>query len=167
VFQIERILRLSGSCPLRSPAWVRTPLLMAVTDVLATRPLILVVDDIESVRSVLARALVRAGYHVITASSATEALGLLDQLQVRPHLAVIDLYMPGASGEELAAELAGLHPRLPVLFVSAFGHEPDTVLPGLLFEKPLSLGMLCKTVTHMLVLASGLAPTIGDRLPSV
>jgi CheY-like chemotaxis protein len=140
---------------------------MAVTDVLATRPLILVVDDIESVRSVLARALVRAGYHVITASSAPEALGLLDQLQVRPHLAVIDLYMPGASGEELAAELAGLHPRLPVLFVSAFGHEPDTVLPGLLFEKPLSLGMLCKTVTHMLVLASGLAPTLGDRLPSV
>ncbi len=64
---------------------------MAVTDVLASRPLILVVDDIESVRSILARALARAGYHVITASSATEALGLLDQLQVRPHLAVIDL----------------------------------------------------------------------------
>ena len=140
---------------------------MAVTDVLATRPLILVVDDIESVRSILARALARAGYHVITSSSAAEALGLLDQLQVRPHLAVIDLYMPGTSGEELAAELARRHPRLPVLFVSAFGHEPDTVLPGLLFEKPLSLGMLCRTVTHMLALTAGLAPTLCERLPSV
>jgi DNA-binding NtrC family response regulator len=140
---------------------------MAVTDVLATRPLILVVDDIESVRSILARALARAGYHVITSSSAAEALGLLDQLQVRPHLAVIDLYMPSTSGEELAAELARRHPRLPVLFVSAFGHEPDTVLPGLLFEKPLSLGMLCRTVTHMLALTAGLAPTLCERLPSV
>jgi CheY-like chemotaxis protein len=140
---------------------------MAVTDVLATRPLILVVDDIESVRSILARALVGAGYHVITASSAAEALGLLDQLQVRPYLAVIDLYMPGTSGEELAAELAERHPRLPILFVSAFGHEPDTVLPGLLFEKPLSLGILCQAVTHMLVLTAGLAPTLCERLPSV
>jgi len=140
---------------------------MAVTDVLATRPLILVVDDIESVRSILARALARAGYHVITSSSAAEALGLLDQLQVRPHLAVIDLYMPSTSGEELAAELARRHPRLPVLFVSAFGHEPDTVLPGLLFEKPLSLGMLCRTVTHMLALTAGLAPILCERLPSV
>ena len=139
---------------------------MAVTDVLATRPLILVVDDIEGVRSVLARALVGAGYHVITASSAAEALGLLGQLQVRPDLAVIDLYMPGTSGEELAAELARRHPRLPVLFVSAFGHEPDAVLPGLLFEKPLSLGMLCRTVTHMLALTAGLLPTLCDRLPS-
>ncbi len=104
---------------------------------------------------------------MITASGASEGLGLLEQLQVRPHLAVIDLYMPGASGEELAVELARRHPRLPVLFISAFGHEPDTVLPGLLFEKPLSLGMLCQTVTHMLVLTAGLAPALCERLPLV
>jgi len=128
---------------------------MHVRDTLITRPLILVVDDTGSVRSVLARALLDAGYHVLTASNASEALRLLERLPARPDLAVIDLYMPEGSGEALAAELSRRHPRLPLVFLSAFGHHPDAVLPGLLFEKPVRLGMLCRTIAHMLRLAPG------------
>jgi CheY-like chemotaxis protein len=128
---------------------------MPITDTLMTRPLILVVDDMGSVRSVLARALLDAGYHVLTASEASGALRLLDRLPARPDLAVIDLYMPHGPGEALAAELSRRHPGLPLIFLSAFGHHPDAVLPGLLFEKPVRLGALCRTIAHMLGLAAG------------
>jgi DNA-binding NtrC family response regulator len=110
-----------------------------------------------SVRSVLARALLDAGYHVLTASDASEALRLLDRLPARPDLAVIDLYMPEGSGEALAPALCRRQPGLPLIFLSAFGHHPDAVLPGLLFEKPVRLGALCRTIAHMLFLTAGAA----------
>lgn len=130
---------------------------MQVSDVLTTRPLILVVDDTDGVRWTLARALLRAGYHVLTASCAADALKLLGRLRARPDLAVIDLYMPQVSGEELATELSSRHPRLPIVFVSAYGHDPDAVLPGLLLEKPFRLEVLCRIITNLLVEASGVA----------
>jgi DNA-binding NtrC family response regulator len=127
---------------------------MHVSDALTTRSLILVVDDTESVRWIFARTFLHAGFHVLTAPGAADALRLLDQFQARPNLAVIDLYMPVVSGEELAAELSSRHPRLPFLFVSAFGHGPDAVLPGLLLEKPFSLEVLCRIATHVLALST-------------
>jgi CheY-like chemotaxis protein len=130
---------------------------MPLTNALTNRRLILVVDDTGSVRSVLARGLLDAGYHVLTASGADDALSLLDRLQTRPDLAVIDLYMPQGSGETLAAKLSRRHPKLPIVFLSAFGHDPDIVLPGLLFEKPVRLAVLCRTVAHMLLLAASAA----------
>lgn len=124
---------------------------MQLSDVLSSRPLILVVDDTDGVRWTLARALLHAGYHVITASCAADALELLGRLRAQPNLAVIDLYMPEVSGEELATELSSLHPRLPIVFVSAYGHDPDEVLPGLLLEKPFRLEVLCRIITNLLV----------------
>jgi CheY-like chemotaxis protein len=134
---------------------------MHVTDTLMTRPLILVVDDTGSVRSVLARALLDAGFHVLTASDVSDALRLLERLPARPDLAVIDLYMPQGSGEALAAELSRRQPNLPLVFLSAFGHHPDAMLPGLLFEKPVSLGVLCRVIAHML----GVAPIVPGAGP--
>jgi CheY-like chemotaxis protein len=139
---------------------------MPLSDALATRPLILVVDDTGDVRSVLACALLDAGYHVLTAQGAADALRLLDQLQARPALAVIDLYMPQGSGEALAAELSRRHP-IPFVFLSAFGHDPDLVLPGLLFEKPVRPGVLCQTIAHLLGQAAGTAAEEDrSRVPS-
>jgi DNA-binding NtrC family response regulator len=130
---------------------------MEIFDALSARPLILVVDDTGSVRSVLARALLRAGYHVLTASGAADAFALLDQVEVRPDLAIIDLYMPLGSGEELATALSNRHPGLPIVFLSAFGHDPDALLPGLLFEKPFRLQALCEVVTHVLGVTAGVS----------
>ena len=78
-------------------------------------------------------------------------------LPARPDLAVIDLYMPEGSGEALATALCRRQPGLPLIFLSAFGHHPDAVLPGLLFEKPVRLGALCRTIAHMLFLTAGAA----------
>jgi DNA-binding response OmpR family regulator len=125
---------------------------MSVSHALEGRPLILVVDDTASLRPVIARTLLRAGYHVLTASGSAQAIALLEQLQVEPDLAVIDLNLPLVSGEELAGELSRRVPGLPLLFVSSGGHDEDAVLPGLLLEKPFSFKVLCRLVANMLVL---------------
>ena len=121
-----------------------------IADALTTRPVILVVDDMGGVRSVLTRALLDSGYHVITSSEEAEALRVLDRVQARPDVAVLDLYMPLGSGEELGRKLLDRHPSLPLVFLSAFGHDPDAMLPGLLFEKPFKLAVLCSTIEHVL-----------------
>lgn len=130
-----------------------------ITDALTTRPVILVVDDNGGVRSVLTRALLDAGYHVITSAGEAEALRVLDQLQAHPDVAVLDLYMPLGSGEELGRKLLDRDPSLPLVFVSAFGHDPDAMLPGLLFEKPFKLAVLCTAIGH--VLEVGMAAVVG------
>ena len=76
---------------------------------------ILVVDDDLQISGLLCEALTRAGYAVTSAYSGTEALLALER---RPaDLVLLDLMLPGLSGEELLPRLAGT----PVIVVSAKG----------------------------------------------
>jgi CheY-like chemotaxis protein len=118
----------------------------------ADRPLILVVDDVESVRNLTTLALLRAGYHVLTASTHAEAFGLLDRLELRVDAAVIDLHFPVVSGDDVTAELRRRQPNLPLIFLSAGGHDQDVLLPGLLLEKPFSFKTLCSILANLLAL---------------
>jgi DNA-binding response OmpR family regulator len=127
---------------------------MRISDALATRPFILVVENNGSLRSLFARALLDAGYHVTTASDAPEALALMERLQKHPALAVIDLRLPDTPGEDLAVELLRRQPGLPIVFVSAYGDDPDALLPGYLLEKPFSLKVLCRVVRNVLAVRS-------------
>lgn len=76
---------------------------------------ILIVDDEQEVRESLCSLLEIAGYEVATASSGAEALGYLDNRKVR--LMLIDLSMPGMSGEELIGEIAGKDGKRPQVLV--------------------------------------------------
>jgi CheY-like chemotaxis protein len=68
-----------------------------------------------------------AGYSVLTASSGTEALGMLgDGLKV--DLVLLDYVMPGMKGDELALKLRKQRPGLPLIAVSAVGQLPNTLL---------------------------------------
>ena len=127
---------------------------MHLADRLADRPLILVVDDLESVRNVITLALLRAGYHVLTASTQGEAVGLLDRLKLRLNAAVIDLHFPVVSGDEVTAELRRRQPDLPLIFLSAGGHDQDVLLPGLLLEKPFSFKALRSILANVLAMSA-------------
>lgn len=76
---------------------------------------ILVIDDDISIGNLLQEALESEGYRVSRAYSGTEAMLALEQAQKRPDLALLDLMLPGLSGEELLPRLAGI----PVIVVSA------------------------------------------------
>lgn len=79
---------------------------------------LLVVDDIEPVRSALAQMLQKAGYEVATAATAAEALRLSQA--ARWDGVVMDVDLGGSSGIELYAHLLRQRGdrRLPVVFFS-------------------------------------------------
>ncbi len=86
------------------------------------RETILLVDDDESVLQVHAAMLSSLGQRVFATTSPEEAL----QRAVlhRYKAAIIDVYMPTMSGQDLAQRLRLRDPRLPVLYISGYVHEP-------------------------------------------
>ncbi len=82
-------------------------------------PLILVVDDEESMRHYLKKTLGREGYEVVTASDGPEALAIA---QARPpDLAMVDVRMPGMDGVAVMRSLRASLPRLPVVLMTGYG----------------------------------------------
>ncbi|MGD8927275.1 MAG: sigma-54 dependent transcriptional regulator [Thioalkalispiraceae bacterium] len=80
---------------------------------------VLVVDDEPNMRMVMEMALDEAGYRVLTAESAEDAIDMLRD----PDLDVVlsDLKMPGMSGEEFIARCQRMRADVPVIVVTAYG----------------------------------------------
>jgi CheY-like chemotaxis protein len=84
---------------------------------------ILVVEDDARVRRVTVARLVDAGYTILEASNAAEALA---RLAAHPEIRLVftDVIMPGGmSGDELARQVRLQHPKTKILFASGFA-EP-------------------------------------------
>ena len=86
-----------------------------------TLGMILVVDDDEPVRTMLARLLRTEGYTVVHAASAHDAHRQLAEAQ--PALVISDIVMPGESGIELRRQMAKRWPELPVILISGYSAE--------------------------------------------
>ncbi len=82
---------------------------------------VLVVDDEEMLRNLLARILEREGYSVSTASGGKQALGFLEKSDFQ--IMVSDVKMPEMSGFELLKEAKQKYPRLAVVMMTAFGDD--------------------------------------------
>ncbi len=81
---------------------------------------ILLVEDEPPLLRLAERALRRAGFEVLTATSAEEALELLEAGAPKPVALVSDVVMPGLDGLGLAKRLRDRDPDLPVLLVSGY-----------------------------------------------
>ncbi|MEP7216388.1 MAG: response regulator [Anaerolineaceae bacterium] len=82
---------------------------------------ILVVDDDDPVRVMLARLLRTQGYSVRQAANAEKAREELNAQ--RPDLVISDIVMPGESGIELRRTIAERWPALPVILISGYSAE--------------------------------------------
>ena len=102
------------------------------------RPRILLVDDDEDMRSLLADVLSDEGHEVIQASNGAEALVLLHRETFAAIL--LDKRMPGLSGMDLLPGLRVICPETPVIVITAFG-DAHTAAEGA--EKG-AFGLLCK-----------------------
>jgi DNA-binding response OmpR family regulator len=88
-------------------------------------PLVLVADDEEDIRALVAFRLKRAGYEVITAADGEEAL-LLATSRL-PDLAVLDMMMPKATGLEVTRSMReqATTKDIPVILLTARTQESD------------------------------------------
>lgn len=114
---------------------------------------ILVVDDDRSMRSTLIELLEGQGLRAIAASSATEALELLQARTI--DLIITDLRMPGMKGEELLQQCRSIFPEVPVIAITAFGSVQDAVAltragAAAYLEKPFAIRLLLDSVTSAL-----------------
>jgi signal transduction histidine kinase len=94
---------------------------------------VMVVEDEESVRSLICSVLKAAGYEVFSAGNGPEALEEFRKTSKPVHLLITDIVMPGMYGRELAGILTAAHPGLRVLFVSGYT-ENGVLRPGGLDE---------------------------------
>ena len=82
------------------------------------QPTILLVDDEEFLRRLLARVLGGAGFDVIEAENGAAALRAAAGLNGALRLVVTDIHMPVMNGIEFAREFRPHHPAVPVLFIT-------------------------------------------------
>jgi CheY-like chemotaxis protein len=66
------------------------------------------------------------GFQVLTASDGKQGIELFDQHDI--DLVVLDFYMPGLNGGEVAAELRRRRPDVPIIFLSAYFSLPSDAL---------------------------------------
>jgi CheY-like chemotaxis protein len=87
---------------------------------------VLLVEDEEAVRNLSARVLEAAGYKVVTASDASEAMAAIESPGTVIDIVVTDVVLRGEGGRELVERAIKARPRLAVLFTS--GYTSDVVL---------------------------------------
>jgi PAS domain S-box-containing protein len=86
----------------------------------AAAPVVLVVEDEDSQRSLVRTLLESRGYSVLAAGSAQEALELANRAGTPIDLLLSDVVMPGMGGLELARVFQDLIPRVKILLMSGY-----------------------------------------------
>lgn len=120
------------------------------------RRVALVVDDESSVRLVIRSFLERRGWSVLDASTAEQALALVEDDAVCIDAAVVDLNLPGLSGSALCRRISALRPGLARRLVVASGDarqaevelERDALVVPV-FAKPFELSQLGELLEHL------------------
>jgi nitrogen-specific signal transduction histidine kinase len=114
---------------------------------------VLLAEDEPLVRSVLTRALERAGYRVLAAANGSEALKLC-----REHddiaLALLDVVMPDCSGPEVYARIQEFRPGLRTLFASGYSDTArsthDIPVGSTVLSKPFEIELVLARVRELL-----------------
>jgi PAS domain S-box-containing protein len=114
---------------------------------------ILVVDDERIVREVARRILERQGYRVYLAENGHEALDYMARYHGEIRAVLLDVTMPGMSGEEVLRRLRREHPQVPVVLSSGYSEEDELVnrLQGdavRFIQKPYGRERLLEIIEH-------------------
>ena len=116
---------------------------------------ILVVEDEDGLRMLVAEMLRRFGYTVVETSRGEDALLHCNRYPQPFHLLLTDVVLPQMNGREVAERVTALHPGVKVLYMS--GHTSDAVLrhgierhKAAFLEKPFSLDALVQKVREVL-----------------
>lgn len=110
---------------------------------------ILCVDDEEIPLKLRRLVLEQAGYEVVTAGSAAEALEIVTSHHI--DLVLSDQVMPGSTGTELARKIKAKRPGLPIILHSGVNEIPsDASCADLFLSKVVGPVILCEKVAAVL-----------------
>lgn len=114
---------------------------------------ILLAEDDESMRGFLERALVKAGYEVVSCENGVEAMARLKQEPFT--LLLTDIVMPRMDGIELARRASEIDPELKIMFITGFAavtlnSESKAPKDARVLSKPFHLRDLVREVDKLL-----------------
>ncbi len=122
-------------------------------------PVVVIVDDDPTIRTLLERLVTKMGWTAHSAEHAERALELLQQ--VRAHVVLCDIRMPGYDGAWLIDRILEQWPTVPVVIVSGVAElDPQlTLRPGVAgyVLKPFDAAGLRAALSHAL----------GRRMPVI
>ena len=116
---------------------------------------ILIAEDEEAIRSLVARALAQDGHDVMTANDGAEALDVLTREQGAFELLLTDIRMPVMDGIALALATARDHPAVTILLMTGYADQRerasglDTLIHDVI-TKPFSLATIRAAVAEAL-----------------
>jgi DNA-binding response OmpR family regulator len=113
---------------------------------------LMVVEDEKDIRAIMVDVLMDAGFDILEAATADDAIVLLRDERIR--LIVTDINLPGhMDGIALAHEARKQSPNIPVIFISG---RPDKLIeariiayPSVFLQKPFSFKTLVVNVEHL------------------
>ena len=115
---------------------------------------ILVIDDIDAVRTLLRLTLEGAGYDVQEAANGVEGIRAFQKTPA--DLVITDIFMPDCDGLDVIRRLRRLHPRLKILAISGgsgtmdYLREATSLGATRVLYKPFVLPTLIRTVGDLL-----------------
>ena len=122
---------------------------------------ILLVEDDDGVRALVANMLKKNGFTVLLASAGDQALEIAARHHGRIHLLLTDVVMPGLSGRILSERLAAARPDTRVLYMS--GYSDDAILrhgvkraAAHFIQKPFSIDALADKIRETLASPSNI-----------
>ncbi|CAM5486190.1 DNA-binding NtrC family response regulator [Aquamicrobium terrae] len=120
---------------------------------------LLIVEDDESVRTLSARALERAGYSVELAADGAQGLDCIRAAQGGYDLVVSDIRMPEMDGIEMAQAAAAAFPSLKIMLMTGYADQRERAeeLNGIVLDvmqKPFTLAEIRDRVGRALALAA-------------
>jgi CheY-like chemotaxis protein len=113
---------------------------------------ILVIDDNEDFRKLLAETIVMWGYNAAEAVDGEQALSIIQQFE--PDLVIVDLDMPNMNGLEFTKRVKEINPNFPVIMVTAFArfYTSDEITashPDAFLQKPVHMDKLLEVIKKM------------------
>jgi CheY-like chemotaxis protein len=120
---------------------------------------ILIAEDEDSLRGLVARALLLDGHDVVTAQDGAEALDVLTRTDGAFELLLTDIRMPVMDGIALALAAARDHPKLSILLMTGYADQRERAsgLESLIRDviaKPFSLTTIRGAVREALATAA-------------
>ncbi len=117
--------------------------------------LILLADDEQIVREVIAEVLESMGYRVIMAADGLEAFEIFKAHEQEISIALLDIIMPHLGGAQLAGQIRALKPELPVIFLTGYDKEhalrgKDAMENSRMFTKPVNFDDLSHSIRKVL-----------------
>lgn len=114
---------------------------------------LLVVDDEESVRMIVKRALLAHGFEVVTAKDGADALRVLGKYKIDG--LVTDIRMPVMDGISLALQARSIQPHIRILMMTGFAGELERAhnlgeLVNKVITKPFTVESLMASVREVM-----------------